>query len=253
MKRRRLAWLLPMLVGLRVAQAAAAIEVHPAGPTVPENLLRMELRFSQPQPLPFDVGQLALVDARGEPIERALLDLALPSADGRRIAVLLDPGRVKRGAGPNRMAGRALHAGEMVGLRMRMADGTSLVLKQWRIAPPESRALRPDSWQVQPPRAATRNALVIGLGRPISSSSEGLIAVLDARGRRVEGRIALGDDDATWQFMPDRPWRQQAYALVAHPALEDPAGNRRCAAFAQFRASEIRCDAPGAVVSFQPK
>jgi hypothetical protein len=226
---------------------AGAVEIHPAGPEVPENLLRIELRFDRPQRLPFDSRRLALLDARGDEIPRALLDLTLPSSDGRRLTVLLDPGRVKRDVGPNVDAGRALVAGETVSLRvLDEPPGRAPTVKTWHVAPALSRPLEVEAWRWRPPRAGSREALVVDLRAPISSTGEVLIAVLDGSGRRVAGRTALGPNDAQWRFVPAKPWRREAYRVVAHPDLEDPAGNRRCAAFETLRASAIRCEEAGA-------
>jgi len=243
--------LLGVLAGLSVARAAT-VEIHPAGPTVPENLLRIELRFAQPQRLPFDVQRLKLTDARGEEIENALLDLTLPSADGRRITVLMDPGRVKSGVGPNLDAGRALRAGDVVRLRIDDdAVGRSPVVKQWRVASAVSHPIEAAAWRLTAPRAGSRDPLIVDLREPISSSGEGLIAVLDPSGRPVRGTTALGGADAVWRFTPFRPWSSGRHSVVTHPELEDPAGNRRCAPFEQLRGSKVRCDT-GAAVEFVP-
>lgn len=225
---------------------AGPVEIHPAGPEVPENLLRIELRFDRPQRLPFDSRRLALLDARGDEIPRALLDLTLPSADGRRLTVLLDPGRVKRDVGPNVDAGRALVVGETVSLRvLDERPGRAPTVKTWHVTTAVSRPLAVEAWRWTPPRAGSGDALVVDLRTPISSTGEALIAVRDSNGRRVAGRTSLGPDDALWRFIPDKPWRREAYQVVAHPDLEDPAGNRRCAAFETLRASAIRCGEGG--------
>ncbi|MFG6489250.1 hypothetical protein ACG04R_21380 [Roseateles sp. BYS78W] len=232
---------------------AATVEIHPAGPTVPENLLRIELRFAQPQRLPFDIERVKLLDADGRQIEHALLDLALPSADGRRITVLMDPGRVKSGVGPNRDAGRALHAGETV--RLQVDDPTGVeapAVKAWQVTTAASRPLDISGWQLNEPRVGSRDALVVDLRAPISSSGEPLIAVVDATGRRVPGTTSLAEGDAVWRFTPARPWASGPHRLVAHADLEDPAGNRRCAAFEQVRESAVRCDAD-ASLNFLPQ
>lgn len=232
---------------------AATVEIHPAGPTVPENLLRVELRFAQPQRLPFDIGRVKLFDANGQPIEHALLDLALPSPDGRRITVLMDPGRVKSGVGPNRDAGRALHAGELVRLQVDDQAGIEAVaVKSWQVTAAALRPLDVSGWQLSVPGAGSRDALVVDLRAPISSAGEPLIAVVDTAGRRVPGTTALGENDAVWRFTPARPWAPGLHRLVVHADLEDPAGNRRCAAFEQVRESTIRCDAD-ASLNFHPQ
>lgn len=241
------------LAGAGIAPAlAASVEIHPSGSTIPENLLRIELRFDRPQRVPFDATRLRLVDADGRELPRALLDLTLPSADARRLTVLMDPGRVKQGVGPNVDAGRALRIGETVSLQVEAEDRRGPpVVKTWHVTAARTLALDVDEWRIKVPSAGSREALVVDLRAPISSSGETLIAVRDADGQRVAGRTALGAEDAQWRFTPDRPWRAASYELVTHPALEDPAGNRLCAAFEQLKGSEPRCD-QGAALRFEP-
>jgi len=231
---------------------AVPVEIHPAGPTVPGNLLRFELRFDQPQRLPFDVERLKLFDGEGLEIQHALLDLALPDADGRRITVLMDPGRVKSGVGPNLDAGRALKEGGTVSLRVAGSGvDASPVVKTWRVTAAVSRLLQPELWQLSLPRRGTRDALSVDLRTPISSAGERLIAVLDGHGHRVVGTATLDDGDATWRFKPSRPWATGLHRLVTHPGLEDLAGNRRCAAFEAPIRSAAACE--GGSLEFTPR
>ena len=239
------------LTGLRPA-LASPVEIHPAGPSVPANLLRFELRFDPPERQPFDVERLTLLDGDGHEIPHALLDAALPDTDGRRITVLLDPGRVKTGVGPNLHAGRALQEGATVSLRVagRERDAAPVV-KTWRVTAAAVQPLQPALWRLTAPRRGTRDALTVDLRTPISSAGERLIAVVDARGRRVDGSTALSDGDTTWRFRPSRPWATGLHRLVTHPSLEDPAGNRRCAPFEAPRLSAVACEA--ASLEFTPK
>lgn len=242
---------LAALAGTALARADS-VEIHPAGPAVPENLLRFELRFDRPQRLPFDVERVTLLDADGVEIQHALLDMALPDTDGRRITVLLDPGRVKSGVGPNLDAGRALKRGASVSLRVmgRGADASPTV-KTWRVTAPVSQPMRPELWRLSLPRQGTRDELSVDMRNPISSVGERLIAVLDAHGHRLEGTVTLDDGDARWRFKPARPWMEGLHRLVTHPGLEDPAGNRHCAAFEAPIQSAVRCE--GASLPFTPK
>ena len=242
---------LAALAGLPLARAAS-VEIHPAGPAVPENLLRFELRFDRPQRLPFDVERLKLLDGDGLEIQHALLDVALSDTDGQRITVLLDPGRVKTGVGPNVDAGRALKEGSTVSLRVARSDADpSQVVRTWRVTAAVVQPLQPELWQLSPPRRGTRDALAVDLRAPISSAGERLIAVVDGHGRRVDGTITLGDGDATWRFQPSRPWATGPHRLVTHPGLEDPAGNRRCAAFEAPIQRAATCE--GASMTFTPR
>lgn len=228
-----------LLGGAVLSALAAPVDVHPSGATVPENLLRIELRFAVPQDQPFDVDRLRLVDADGVAIDAAFLDLALRNADGRRITVSMNPGRVKTGVAPNVARGRALHAGSTVRL---VLDGDPVAAKTWIVTAPRSVGPRPADWTVASPRAGTRDALAVRLHDPISASAEAFIAVRDAAGRRVAGHTRLGDGDTTWWFRPDARWRAGAFAVVTHPELEDPAGNRVCSAFEQPSLRAVQCE-----------
>jgi hypothetical protein len=125
------------------------------------------------------------------------------------------------------------------------------VIKEWVVTAFDGQQPAPATWQLGKPRVNSREALVVDLHEPISSSGEHLMAVRDGAGRRVAGHTSLDEGDSVWRFTPDRPWRKGLHALVTHPDLEDPAGNRRCAGFEQFRASEVRCDA-GMTIPFEP-
>ena len=67
--------------------------------------------------------QVGVWDCMAQPYEREIdwpfLDLPLPAADGRRVAILLHPGRVKSGLQANLRRGRALRRGAKVTLVIR--------------------------------------------------------------------------------------------------------------------------------------
>src|SRR5262245_61367316 len=86
----------------------------------------------------------------------------------------------------------------------------------------------------------------------ISASAETLIAIRGPDGRRLAGASRLEDGETVWRFVPVRPWRASRYAVVAHPNLEDPAGNRPCAPFEVIAASRIRCE-EGTVQPFRAR
>src|SRR5690606_15877630 len=92
--------------------------VDPPGGTVPRNLLRLYLRFSAPMAEGGAARHVRLVRAAtGEALDDALLlppELWDPAR--RRLTVLLDPARIKRGLAPHREAGYPLREGEPVDL-----------------------------------------------------------------------------------------------------------------------------------------
>ena len=225
-----------------VAASAQNAVIYPSGPAVPENLLRIELRFDVPLRVPLEVDGVKLLDTQGHEIPDAFLDLGLPSADGRRVTLLMHPGRVKTGVGANERLGRALHPGETVTLVVTHPSLAHPVSKTWRVEAFDATPPQPRAWRIELPRATSRDPIIVRLGEPISSTAEALIAIRDGRGHRVIGSARLEDGETDWLFIPFRPWGAGVYAVVAHPELEDPAGNRVCAAFEQVIESQASCD-----------
>lgn len=203
--------------------------IVPSGPEIPENLLRFEIRFETPPEKPVTVEQLELLDESGKELTHALLDLALPSADGRRVTVLLHPGRVKSGLMANVKFGRALHAGDRVTLRL--TRGSVVVSRSWRVTGEDREPPSPTRWDIEPPDQGTREPLVVRLDAPVSSCAEFLIAVRGPDGRRVDGRASLDAGETVWRFTPVEAWAPGPFELVVHPDLEDFAGNRPGASF----------------------
>jgi hypothetical protein len=240
------AWRVALALAMALGSAAAsAATVHPSGASVPENLLRIELRFEAPLQAPLALSQVRLLDADGIEIESAFLDLTLPSADGRRVTLLLHPARVKTGVGANVALGRALHAGFSVTL---VVDGAAegsrpgeRVRKTWQVTPFDAGSPDPDRWRFTPPAPGSRAPLALQLDRALNASAEAMIAVRGPDGERVPGRARLEAGETRWRFTPARPWRAGRHAIVTHPDLETPAGNRPCAPFEALHAQQGRC------------
>jgi len=224
----------------------------PSGDTVPENLLRIELRFSAPLRIPLSIDHVKLIGGDGRAAEHAFLDLPLPSADGRRVTVLLDPGRVKSGLAENRALGRALQAGSAVTLEVDDPELARPIRKTWRVTGFNADPPKPDLWTFRLPRRDTKDPLVVRLGSPLSSTAESFIAIRGPDARRVAGTAHLEHGETVWRFEPASPWREGVYGLVTRPELEDSAGNRPCGPFEGMGASRIPCIA-AAIRNFQPR
>lgn len=224
------------------AGAAPRGVVTPSGDTVPENLLRIELRLVRPLAHPLAMDRVRLLDASGAPVDGAFLDLPLPGDGGRSVALLLHPGRVKTGVGPNRALGRALHAGEDVTLVVDDPQLGEPLRKRWHVVAGDAVALLGAATPGAAPRAGSREALVVRWPAPLTASSARLVGVRGPEGERLAGAVALREGETAWRFVPARPWRSGAYAIVLHPRLEDVAGNRPCAAFEAVGLGEVTCD-----------
>ena len=227
------------------ALAAAGALVTPSGPEVPENLLRIELHLDTPLSAPLDMRRVVLLDGAGAPIEGAFLDLPLADPDGRAVALLLHPGRIKTGVGPNLALGTALHAGQAVRLRIDDPQLGGVVEKQWRVAPPLRQLINPQRWTVHAVKRHGRQPLRIAFPAALDGDAAALIALQGPDGRRVAGTARLLSGEREWRFAPALAWRPGTYLLRLHPRLEDPQGNRLCSAFEQSGQGSQACAEEG--------
>lgn len=203
------------------------IAVRPSGPQVPENLLRISIRFATPPEGPV-LRRLSLVDRDGNRLPEPFLDQELWSPDGQTLTVLLHPGRVKTGLIAHEQLGGILGEGDRVSLRL---DGGEL--RRWQVGARDERGPRPRAWRPSVLQVGRRDALEVTLDAPIDALDVGYLAVIDAAGRLVEGRAVLNEGETVWRFTPDRVWRAGPFRLLVRATLEDPSGNRMDGTFEQ--------------------
>lgn len=225
---------------LPLALVGVAGTISPSGAEVPANLLRLEVRFDHPMP-GISRQALTLRDGSGRPIAEALLDIALPDSDESQLAVLMQPGRIKRGVGPNLALGPPLHEGETITLEVNDPRLAMPLTRSWRVTAPVTHQLATTEWAVQTPAPLSRAPLVLALSSAINASAVNLIAVAGANGQRVRGHAVLAAGETEWRFAPAQPWQPGSYQVRVHPALEDPAGNRVCAGFEARLQSQAAC------------
>lgn len=209
--------------------------VYPSADLLPENLLKFYLHFSAPMSRGEVYQRTRLLDHSGKPVELAFLELEqeLWDAEGKRLTILFDPGRIKRGLVPH----------EEMGLAMRQGDRYRLVIDQgWPDA--EGRPMREDfeksfqagpadheppnieNWKVFPPKSGTLDSLAVEFREPLDHALQRrLIQVVTTARIPLEGFITVDRNETRWTFTPRQPWRAGSYYLEAGTALEDLAGN----------------------------
>ena len=223
----------------RVAGGAAATTiVHstPTTDTVPENLLRMYLEFSDSMSRESGVDHIHLLDDSGKEVAHAFLPL-----DGdfwnpahTRYTVFFDPGRVKRGILPNEEMGRPLRAGRtytlLVDSTWHDAHGRALAssFRRRLVASPAIVApITLAEWKVTAPRAGTRDSLVVLFPRSLDRGLlDRAIGVETEKGSRVDGSAAVTNGERRWTFVPTQPWSAARHRIVVLAILEDVAGNQ---------------------------
>jgi hypothetical protein len=194
------------------------------------------------------------------------VDEELWDASRKRLTVLFDPGRIKRGLRANLEDGAPLAGGRTFRV---------VIDKDWRdgegrpLAEAASKTLlvgdadrtSPDSrqWDVEAPVAGTTRPLILRFDEPLDRSLvERWIKVIDAAGNPVAGNATIGEREATWSFVPSRAWTTEGYQVMVDPRIEDLAGNTPAFLFdAEMpkddrSSSHVSKDHPPIVLPFTP-
>jgi hypothetical protein len=214
--------------------AAEVVAIDPTADVVPENLLKIYLRFSAPMARGEAYRRVRLLRPDGRAVERPFLEIGeeLWDADGKRLTLLFDPGRIKRGLVPREEEGPILEAGTSYTLVIDAgwpdAEGRPLragARKAFRAGPPDEVQPTPSNWTFESPRPATREPLVVRFPEPLDRAMLARALTAEVGGAAVAGRVEVGAGETLWRFVPEAPWPGGPIALRVDTELEDLAGN----------------------------
>jgi hypothetical protein len=255
-----------VLVRPRAERVATAdvIDIRPSALEVPRNILRFSVRFSAPMRDGDAADHVGLVDDDGTPIDGALLpvEYELWDTSRRRLTVLLDPARIKRGLVPHRQLGYPLRTGSSIRLvvddGLRDARGEPLrhgASRAYVVTEDERRRVEPARWAVREPGRATLEPFHVSFDRPLDHALLGrCLHVVGPDGEPVDGTRRVGRHERSWALAPAKPWRAGRHHLVVDPALEDLAGNSVGRVFDRDLHQDDDQPHPGSLValSFEP-
>jgi hypothetical protein len=238
---------IPKLIGFAPSQAV-----------IPANTLRLYLQFSEPMARGQLREAITLIQSDGDAVPSPFLNLETELWDPSqtRATLLLDPGRIKQGVGPNRQAGAPLTSGEsyqlIVSESMQSAAGTPLgtdVTLALRVGPSERRAIDPMNWQILTPPAGSHASLTIAFDRIMDSGAVlRLLRVQDSARNDLRGHVS--SDAGGWAFAPMEAWQAGEYYLIVDPELEDVSGNTIAAPF-DVASGTIGATVPEASITIQ--
>jgi hypothetical protein len=212
------------------APTARVVNIYPSGDVLPENQLRLYIRFSAPMSRGEWKRHVHLLDSDSKPVEGAFLQTLAELWDPtyQRLTIYFDPGRIKRGLIPNEELGPPLVEGKTYTLVIdrEFADGDGIPLKEgvrksFRAGPALRTRLSSRQWRVGTPRAGTRDPLTIEFPVPMDIGLEEALFVPD-----LLGRISVDQNETRWVFTPLEEWKAGEYHVEIDPRLEDAAGNR---------------------------
>ncbi len=203
--------------------------------TVPTNLLRLYVHFSAPMSAHAVLPHVELLDDSNQPVPVAFVGIpgGLWDPERRRLTLLVHPGRVKRGVGPNQAMGPVLEQGKHYRLRIASqaldADGLPLVEPfehEMVVGPADFHPPDPHQWTLDLPQGP-RDALRIRLVEPADRALlERLPRVDGPDGKPVPMIPQASENALVLTLKPREIWSSGSHSLVIPPELEDPAGNR---------------------------
>ena len=224
---------------VHLAPSTRVVRVDPGGDRLPANVLRFSVSFSAPMEQGGAAGRLHLLADDGSELTGALLAMPpeLWDRPRRRLTVLLEPGRIKRGLPPNVQAGPPLVPGTSVTFvvdgQLTDAAGAPLVSgvqRTYLVDEPIRSRVDPSRWDVQWPDSAG-DQLVVRFGRSLDRALvRRCLKILGPDGRVVPGQAVLDRGAAIWTFTPVIG-PVLGWSLHVHPDLEDLAGNSVRGAF----------------------
>ena len=221
---------------LTSAPAAQVLRIHPTASALPYNLLRMYVHFSAPMSEGWAAQAIRICDGD---TDKFLEGVFLPpepelwDRERRRLTLLLDPGRIKRGLVPNRELGYPLVEGMtvrvIVDAEFRDAKGQPLQAgaeRRYRIGPALRSRIDPTVWRLTAPPAGSQAPLVVDFDRPLDNALlQNSLWVSDRAGNPISGEAEPDAEDWSWRFRPSASWSNEEHRLVIEARLEDVAGN----------------------------
>lgn len=210
--------------------------VYPTTAELPANQLKLYIEFSAPMTTHAPYRHIELIDdSTGEPADAVFHQMrdGLWDPSWRRMTVLFDPGRIKRGLANHEALGLPLEAGRAYRLEISgdwLDDAGQPLATSYtkRFVAIEADRRRPSTadWSLVLPHAGTRGPLMVGFGEPLDAALlRRAFAVLGPRGEPVAVEVIAGAREASCEIRPERPWATGVHRLQVDPTLEDLAGN----------------------------
>lgn len=208
--------------------------IYPSSDTLPENLLRMYIVFSQPMKTSGNLENINLLNDSGNTIEGAIFNnvYELWDATQKQLTIILDPARVKSDLVANKKLGRALKPGRFYHLKIDNVQDIfgqkiqSVYTKSFYVS--EADIISPDinDWLISPPKPDTQEELTLRFPDAIDRMSLlNKIRIRDQNGLSIDGNISVKNKEQIWTFKPAEPWIAGSYELMVNSRLEDPSGN----------------------------
>ncbi|WP_339704667.1 Ig-like domain-containing protein [uncultured Kriegella sp.] len=212
------------------------LDIYPNTDTVPENLLKMYFRFSQPmQEVGHVLDFIKVVDETEGAVKEIFLEMESELWNKRHdlLTLWLDPGRIKTDLIPNRERGMPILKGHHYTIHIdsnwRSAEGLPLkhpYKKTLIVTQRDTKKPAIKNWTIDLPNADSRQPLSLLFSEPMDAvlSSEAIV-IYDGSGNRLPGDLEVVKGEKKILFTPKNNWKTESYKIIVEAILEDLAGN----------------------------
>ncbi|EAZ82955.2 Ig-like domain-containing protein [Algoriphagus machipongonensis] len=209
--------------------------VFPSQDTVPENLLKVYLKFSQPMKEGVALNYIKLLDADQDTVPAVFLNLQpeLWDQTGTQLTVWLDPGRIKRDLIPNLEMGAPLEKNQNYKLIVtegwKSKNGLAMssdFIKAYTVTDRDSVSPTPSNWELEVPKAETKDAFQMNFLEPLDYALlQEVFIIKSEENLEIPGTWELASHENRIRFLPTERWKAGSYKVEIETRLEDLAGN----------------------------
>jgi hypothetical protein len=214
----------------------AIVKVYPDLDTVPENLLKIHIRFSKPMQEGEVLKNIMLVRNDHDTMGSVFLDLQPELWNNTKtiLTLWLDPGRIKRDLQPNKKMGAPLRKGDkyelIISKDWQSAEGIALqdtYRKRFVAGARDNSSPDVAQWIIKSePVAGTDNPLRVLFNESLDYVlMTNTIRVTDSSGKALNTRDMMGENERFIMFYPPAAWQPGHYTIEIESRLEDLAGN----------------------------
>lgn len=210
------------------------IAVYPSSDTLPDNLLRVYVQFSQAMK-PFEnLEKIKIIHESGEEVPHAIFQNSqeLWNAEQTQLTLIFDPSRVKTGLKAHQAQGRALKSGNTYQLQIGQLENSEHVkmtapyAKSFYVTDSDTVQPTISNWDIETPAANSVMPMAINFSETIDHFSlQSRLTLLDPENSKIKGTVSISDRELRWEFTPAQPWPAGRYRLAVNTRLEDPSGN----------------------------
>jgi len=206
---------------------AVVIGIYPSQNSLPENLLKIHIKFSQPMGFGQSYQHITITENGKEVHPFLKLDAELWNYDRTVFTLWLDPGRIKRDLVPNIQLGNPLTEGKTYELIIKESWKDQLGRPMWQessktfIAGPRDEDLPAmDNWHIK----ANRDSIRIEFNEAMDFLLIQHSVSLWQKGRQLRLKTIV-QDNMTVILLAEQQLEPGAYTLKVDSKLEDLAGN----------------------------